>query len=88
MMGTKVRRFGPLEGVTLDELVPRNHFYRHVEQSLDLSFVRELVQSCYAPSGRPSIDPVVFFLNWLPGASAPSRRCRYNRPSIYSTLAT
>ena len=61
MMGTKVRRFGPLEGVTLDELVPRNHFYRHVERTIDLSFVRELVQSCYAPSGRPSIDPVVFF---------------------------
>jgi transposase len=61
MMGTKVRRFEPLEGVTLDELVPRNHFYRHVERTIDLSFVRELVQSCYAPGGRPSIDPVVFF---------------------------
>jgi transposase len=28
---------------------------------LDLSFVRDLVQDCYAASGRPSVDPVVFF---------------------------
>ena len=28
---------------------------------LDLSFVRELVRDCYASSGRPSVDPVVFF---------------------------
>ena len=61
MMGAKVRLFGPLEGVSLDDLVPRNHFYRHVDRTLDLSFVRDLVHSCYAPTGRPSIDPVVFF---------------------------
>ena len=28
---------------------------------LDLSFVRDLVRECYASSGRPSVDPVVFF---------------------------
>ena len=61
MMGTKVRLFGPLTNITLEDLVPKNHFYRHVERTLDLSFVRELVQSCYAPMGRPSIDPIVFF---------------------------
>ena len=61
MMGTKVRLFGPLTNFTLEDLVPKNHFYRHVERTLDLSFVRELVQSCYAPIGRPSIDPIVFF---------------------------
>jgi transposase len=41
--------------------VPHDHFYRHVERTLDLSFVRELVQKTYAGCGRPSIDPVVFF---------------------------
>src|SRR3712207_7139576 len=61
MMGTKDRRFGPLDSVTLEDLVPQDHFYRQVERTLDLSCVRELVQSCYAPMGRPSIDPVVFF---------------------------
>jgi transposase len=61
MMGRKVRLFRPLEQVCLEDLVPPNHFYHHVEHTLDLSFVRELVQACYAPIGRPSVDPVVFF---------------------------
>ncbi len=61
MMGTKVRRFGPLEHVTLENLVPKDHFYRQVERTLDLSFVRDLVKSCYAAGGRPSVDPAVFF---------------------------
>jgi transposase len=47
--------------VSLDDLVPADHFYRHLERSLDLSFVRDLVGSAYAGIGRPSIDPVVFF---------------------------
>jgi transposase len=61
MMGTKVRLFGPLDNLSLEDLVPTDHFYRHVEQTLDLAFVRDLVRSCYVPIGRPSVDPVVFF---------------------------
>src|SRR5919199_5111260 len=61
MMGTKSRIFAPIVNASLEDLVPKNHFYRHVEDSLDLSFVRELVKDCYAPIGRPSVDPVVFF---------------------------
>ena len=61
MMGTKERNFAPLINVTLEELVPQDHFYRHLERTLDLSFVREFVQKTYAGKGRPSIDPVVFF---------------------------
>jgi transposase len=45
----------------LEELVPPDHFYRHLERSLDLGFVRDLVRDAYADIGRPSIDPVVFF---------------------------
>ena len=61
MLGTKVRVFAPLINVSLEHLVPQDHFYRHLERSLDLTFVRELVQACYAAGGRPSVDPVVFF---------------------------
>jgi transposase len=61
MMGTKTRAFAPLPPVTLEDLVPSDHFYRHLQWSLDLGFVRELVQDVYADSGRPSIDPEVFF---------------------------
>jgi len=62
MMGTKARLFTPVTARSLDELVPADHFYRHLDRVLDLSFVRALVHSCYvADKGRPSIDPVVFF---------------------------
>jgi transposase len=46
---------------SLEALVPADHFYRHVDTKLDLGFVRDLVADRYAPVGRPSIDPVVFF---------------------------
>ena len=61
MMGLKQRSFAPLVNVSLEELVPQDHFYRHLERTLDLSFVREFVQETYACKGRPSIDPMVFF---------------------------
>jgi transposase len=62
MMGTKTRSFAPLpRDVSLEELVPDDHFYRRLEARLDLSFVRELVGPLYANGGRPSVDPVVFF---------------------------
>jgi transposase len=61
MMGSKKRHFASLIQVSLEDLVPHDHFYRHLERTLDLSFVREFVQQTYAVKGRPSIDPVVFF---------------------------
>jgi transposase len=61
MMGIKQRQFAPLERITLEQLVPQDSFYRHVERTLDLSFVRALVAPFYAAGGRPSVDPVVFF---------------------------
>ncbi len=61
MMGRKDRTFGVLPPVSLEDLVPPDSFYRHLERSLDLSFVRDLVREAYAATGRPSIDPVIFF---------------------------
>ena len=61
MMGSKERHFAPLINVSLEELVPQDHFYRHLESTLDLSFVRGFVHETYARGGRPSIDPIVFF---------------------------
>ena len=61
MMGMKQRSFAPLVNISLEELVPQDHFYRHLERTLDLSFVRKIVQQTYASGGRPSIDPIVFF---------------------------
>src|SRR5215210_9517482 len=62
MMGTKIRSFSPLpRDVSLEDLVPTDHFYRRLEAKLELSFVRELVRPLYAGGGRSSVDPVVFF---------------------------
>jgi transposase len=62
MMGIKERKFRPLPtNLSLEELVPKDNFYRCLEERLDLSFVRELVADRYAAMGRTSIDPVVFF---------------------------
>jgi transposase len=62
MMGTKERNFQPLpEDISLEDLVPEDNFYRRLQEKLDLSFVRELVKDRYAHSGRPSVDPEVFF---------------------------
>lgn len=62
MMGRKDRIPTPISALTLEELVPADHFYRHLDRVLDLSFVRELVRGCYAEGvGRPSIDPIIFF---------------------------
>src|SRR3954453_8652601 len=61
MMGTKLRHFSPLPNLSLEELVPKDNFYRRLDAMLDLSFVRDLVEDCCASSGRPSGDPVVFF---------------------------
>ena len=46
---------------SLEALVPPDNFYRHLARVRDLSFVRDLVRERYAPGGRPSLDPVVFF---------------------------
>jgi transposase len=47
--------------ITIESYVPKDHFYRHLHRAFDLSFVRGLAADCYATSGRPSIDPEVFF---------------------------
>jgi hypothetical protein len=48
MMGTKARIFTPIAVVSLEDLVPSNHFYLHLDYVLDLSFVRDLVKETYA----------------------------------------
>jgi hypothetical protein len=60
-MGSKARVFVPLGNPSLEDLVPADHVYRHLERTLDLAIVRELVRDRYAPGSHPSIDPIVFF---------------------------
>src|SRR3990170_2016246 len=61
MMGHRTKQFKLFAPTSLDALVPADHFYRRLEEKLDLSFIRGLVRDTYGEMGRPSIDPVVFF---------------------------
>ena len=62
MLSHKEKCFKVHHRLSLENLVPADNFYRQLEAKLDLTFVTDLVQDCYAyRMGRPSIDPVVFF---------------------------
>src|SRR4029450_8097482 len=61
MMGSKTRSFAPLCNRSLEDLVPTDNFYRHLETKLDLSFVREWAAEHYAERARPPPAPVLFF---------------------------
>jgi hypothetical protein len=52
MMGCKTRRLAPARVVALEELVPADDFYRHLERMVDLALVRDLVRETYAAAGR------------------------------------
>ena len=45
MLGIKHRSFTSLCNRSLEELVPADNFYRHLEAKLDLAVVRGLVRS-------------------------------------------
>lgn len=51
-----------MEVISLDDLVPRDHLVRKIEEAIDFDFIYELVEDKYSlNNGRPSIDPVVLF---------------------------
>ena len=51
-----------LEMVTLEELVPRDHLLRKIDQYIDFSFIYDEVRHLYCENnGRPAVDPVRFF---------------------------
>ena len=45
--------------VTLESLMPEEHFLRQLDSLMDFSFIYQRVESLYSHRGRPSIDPVV-----------------------------
>ena len=57
-----------LHMVTIEDLVPQDHFLRKLETALNLSFVYEETQKLYSHRfGRPAIDPVVLVKYLLVG---------------------
>ena len=57
MMGKRNAQSSAFQMVTLEELVPQNHFLRKLNRVLDLRFVYEMMKQLYPSElGRPSID--------------------------------
>lgn len=51
-----------LEMVTLDQLVPKNHLVRQIDNAVDFEFIRDEVAHLYCQdNGRPPVDPVRLF---------------------------
>lgn len=44
---------------SLEDLVPKNHLLRKIDQAIDFNFIYDEVTELYSDFGRPSIDPVV-----------------------------
>lgn len=51
----------------LDDFVPDNNFYKILKGELNLDFIYKSTKSVYSHTGRPGLDPVVFFKMILVG---------------------
>lgn len=64
---------------TLEELVPKEHLVRKLDNCIDFTFIEELVKNLYSSFGRPSIPPVVLFklllINKIFGINSIRRTC-------------
>ena len=65
---------------TLDELVPKDHFLRKVEETIDFSFIYDVVEDSYSSdNGRPSLAPVLL-------VKIPLIQCFYGIRSMHQTI--
>lgn len=62
MLTSNLKKQNELELVYIENLVPKNHILRNIDEHIDFSFIRDLTKDLYcADNGRPSVDPVVLF---------------------------
>lgn len=60
-------RQGKLILLTIEELIPKEHFLRKLDAAVDFSFIYDIVRPLYSNLGRPSIDPVILIKMLLIG---------------------
>ena len=70
MLGQQRPKGSMFQMVTIEELVPKDHFLRQLDAAVDFSFIRVRVRHLYCEdNGRPSIDPELalrmFVLSYL-----------------------
>jgi transposase len=59
MQGVKAREGKLFYRVSLEKLVPPDHFLRKLDEVISLEWVRRETRRYYSHTGRPSVDPVV-----------------------------
>lgn len=59
MMSKKKPNRFQIENSTLDNLVPKEHLVRKIDNAIDFSFIYDEVSDLYSDIGAPSVDPVV-----------------------------
>jgi hypothetical protein len=74
LVPAKPRRLDAPIVISLEELVPANHCYRHSEANLDLGVVREWGNDGYTERGRPCICP--------PRPRRPGRKTKYTEEEV------
>jgi len=60
MQGKKIYNPKMMYQVHLNNLVPKENFYRKLDAVLDLNFLYKETAQYYGEEGQESIDPVVF----------------------------
>jgi transposase len=61
MLGKKKFESKLMYNLSIEELVPEDNIYRQLEKFLDLRFLYKECEKLYGKTGKPSIDPIVFF---------------------------
>jgi len=61
MQGKKELHPKMMHQVSLDDLVPKNNYYRLINRELDLKYLYKATEKYYGLEGQESIDPTVFF---------------------------
>jgi transposase len=66
------KKRGQIQMLCMDDLVPKDHLLRMIDQAIDWTFIYKLVEDKYSTStGRPSMDPVMLikipFIQYLYG---------------------
>lgn len=71
---------------TLEELVPKGHLVRKLDNCMDFTFIEELVKDLYSEIGKPSVPPMVLFklifINIIFGINSMRRTCEECKVNI------
>lgn len=67
MMNVKQKESKLFYNFSLSSRVPKDHFLRKLEETIDFSFIHDLARPYYSHTGQPSVDPVVLLKMMLIG---------------------